>query len=125
MISRSSILTKNITRGILHNPLRLYSTDMHVPRCKLHFIDHPVHGQVYPVVTYDFSKTWFTVPFTAAYAHTGFNLTILYSAFINPIYAPALAGFLINPMFLIPSIIINYRMLMRHNIVLYGGRSQV
>jgi hypothetical protein len=53
------------------------------PRSRLHFIDHPRYGKVYPIVTYDFSRNYFTPP-VMSYFGMGFaNTVVLYSAFIN------------------------------------------
>ena len=56
---------------------------------------------------------------------TVFNSVVLYGTFINPVFDPVISSFLCNPVFLLPSLVLNYRMLSRYHVFLYGGRAHV
>ena len=96
---------------------------IHVPRYKLHFVDHPRYGKVYPFVSYDHTKNYFTLPLGLAIFHGLWNTIFMYGACISPIFTPAAASFVCNPMFLIPSLYYNYCTLSKYYIFLYGARS--
>lgn len=78
------------------------------PPAKLHFIDHPRYGKVYPVVTYDFSKHRTVLPLMSLVGLSLFNSMCLYGTFVQPIFTAAAAGVLSNPLFLVPSCALNY-----------------
>ena len=80
------------------------------PPSKMHFIDHPRHGKVYPVACYDFSKQYYTLPIASFCGLTAVNSIVLYGTFVQQIFTPLAAGFLCNPVFLVPSLWINYTM---------------
>jgi hypothetical protein len=78
------------------------------PPTKLHFTDHPRYGKVYPVVTYDFSKHGTFMPITSYVGLTLVNLLCMYGTFVTPIFTAAAASLLSNPLFLGPSLLLNF-----------------
>lgn len=91
----------------------------------MHFIDHPRHGKVYPVCTYDFSRSRFILPCASFFGLTAVNSVVLYATMIHQIFTPVVAGFLSNPVFILPSLYLNYSMHQKYFIYLYGARSHV
>ncbi|CAI2374417.1 unnamed protein product [Moneuplotes crassus] len=78
-----------------------------IPNKKLHFIDHPVHGMVYPVVCYhkDSIKPRRKI-FTLASLSTA-NMLVAYSLFVDPLLQYTAAAALCQPQFFIPAILMN------------------
>jgi hypothetical protein len=95
------------------------------PPSKLHFIDHPRYGKVYPVVTYDFKKEYFALPLTTSILLGIVNSVILYGTLISPIFTPVVSSFICNPVFILPSLYINYTLHQKYYIYFFGGRSHV
>ena len=95
------------------------------PRSKLHFIDHPRYGKVYPLITHDFSKNYFKLPVAAFMGHGLINTIVLYSTMINKIFTPVLSGFVSNPLFIIPSLYLNYALFDSYYAYVFGARSHV
>jgi len=82
----------------------------HTPDCKIHFINHPRYGKVYPVVVYDFDKDYYKLPIFSLCAFSSLNLTVLYGSFVSPIFTPTAAAILCNPLFLLPALYVNAMM---------------
>jgi hypothetical protein len=81
---------------------------MFTPRGRLHFIDHPRYGRVYPILAYNFDKNYFKLP-VASFIGLGLvNTVVLYGTFIQQIFTPVASSFLCNPVFLVPSLYLNY-----------------
>ena len=95
------------------------------PPAKLHLIDHPRYGKVYPVACYDFSKSYFNLPCIGFGAVSVANTILLYSTFVNQIFAPMIASFVCNPVFLLPSLYYNQALFQRYYVYFFGARSQV
>ena len=94
-----------------------------MPKYTLHFIDHPRYGKVYPFVSYDHSKNYFALPLTFGLIHSFINTVCLYGSFIAPIFTPVAASFLCNPMYLVPSLWINYAVMSKYYVYFYGARA--
>ena len=56
---------------------------MVTPRSKLHFIDHPRYGKVYPIITFDFSRNYFALPVMSYVGLGCVNSVVLYGTFIS------------------------------------------
>ena len=95
------------------------------PPAKLNFIDHPRYGKVYPVVAYNFDKTYFNLPCAGFIGYSLMNTVVLFSNFVQPIFAAGAAGFLHNPLFVIPSLYYNYVLHQKYYIYFMGARSHV
>ena len=95
------------------------------PPAKLHFINHPRYGKVYPIVCFDFSKNYFTIPCLGFAGMTTLNSILLYSTLVNQIFTPMVASFVCNPVFLLPSLYYNQALFQRYYVYFFGGRSHV
>ena len=95
------------------------------PQGKLHFVDHPRYGKVYPIVTHDFSKNYFNLPCMWFGAVSMMNSVFLYATFINQIFTPMAASFLCNPVFLLPSLYYNQAVFQKYYVYFFGARSHV
>jgi len=78
------------------------------PIQKLHFVEHPRYGRVYPVVTINTNENWYKTTTASTLALTVVNTSILYSTFVMPLFKASVAAIFANPIFLIPSFTINY-----------------
>lgn len=98
---------------------------MVTPRSKLHFIDHPRYGKVYPIVTFDFSRNYFALPVMSYLGLGCINSVVLYGTFINQIFTPVAQSFLCNPLFIVPSLYLNYALFERYYVYFFGARSHL
>lgn len=99
---------------------------MVTPPSKLHFINHPRYGKVYPIVAYNFDKDYFKLPLVSLCGLSFLNSTISYALFVDIlIFTPFVSSFICNPLFWIPSFYANYGMWKKYYINFYGKRSQV
>lgn len=53
------------------------------------------------------------------------NFSLLYSLFVEPLFNPLISSVLVNPLFIIPSLAINYILFARYYPFFYFGRSHV
>lgn len=53
------------------------------------------------------------------------NTSIIYTLFVQPIYAPAVAAVVCNPLFFLPSLVVNYMLFARYYPYFYHPRSHV
>ena len=95
MIARNS-------RSIIQNTHRSFS--IATPIQRLHFIDHPRYGKVYPVVTLNQDTHYRKTAMSSTVMLTLVNTSILYSTFINQIFTAAFSAIFANPIFLLPSL---------------------
>jgi len=95
------------------------------PPAKLNFIDHPRYGKVYPVACYNFDKQYFNLPCAGFLGYSAMNAVVLFSNFVQPIFTTAAAGFLHNPLFIIPALYYNYVLHAKYYIYFMGARSHV
>jgi len=114
---------KMISRSLLNTGPRNFS--MITPRAKLHFIDHPRYGKVYPIVTYNFDKNYFTLPICSFLGLGLVNTAVMYGTFVNQIFTPVASSFLCNPVFLIPSLYLNYALVQKYLIYVSGAHAHV
>mmetsp|Transcript_1454 Transcript_1454/g.1753 ORF Transcript_1454/g.1753 Transcript_1454/m.1753 type:complete len:212 (-) Transcript_1454:389-1024(-) len=98
---------------------------IHTPLQKLHFVDHPRYGKVYPVVCVNYKPREFSSAVYSTFSLTGLNGLVLYSALVQPIFVPTISAFVANPLFLIPSLALNYALYNRYFVYFYGSRSFV
>jgi len=98
---------------------------MVTPRCKLHFIDHPRYGKVYPIITHDFRKNYFTLPVISYLGLGAVNTVVLYGTFISQVFTPMAQSFLCNPLFILPSLYANYVLFDKYYVYFFGGRSHI
>jgi len=97
---------------------------MMTPRSKLHFVDHPRYGKVYPVFAHNFDTSYFRLPVYSFFGLSAVNTFVMYGTFVSQIFAPAVSGFLCNPLFIVPSLYSNYVLFSKYYIYFFGGRSQ-
>lgn len=119
-----------LRQALLKNGRQLVQTQARsfaivTPPARIHFIDHPRHGKVYPVCTYDFSRARYSLPCVGFFGLTAVNSVVLYATMIHQIFTPVVAGFLSNPVFILPSLYLNYSMHQKYFIYFYGARSHV
>lgn len=112
-------MLKTTTQRILTQS-RGFSTIM-TPRARLHFIEHPRYGKVYPVLSYNFDRSYFKLP-VSSFLGMGFvNSLVFYGAFVNQIFTPVIHSFLCNPLFVLPSLYLNYALVQRYLIYFQVG----
>jgi len=116
MIARNS-------RSLIQNTHRSFS--IATPIQRLHFIDHPRYGKVYPVVTLNQDTHYRKTAMSSTVMLTLVNTSILYSTFINQIFTAAFSAIFANPIFLLPSLAGNYILWRRSAIYFYGDRAEV
>lgn len=75
------------------------------------------------MVTYDFSKNYFKLPVAGFMGLSVVNSMVLYGTFIQPIFTPIVASFVCNPVFILPSLYLNFAMYKRYQVYFFGGRS--
>lgn len=92
---------------------------------RLHFVEHPRHGSVYPIVTMNDKESWQVWCKTTAVGLSFFNASVLYSTFVLPIYTAQFASIVANPIFILPSLTLNYLLYQRYYVYFYGNRCQV
>jgi hypothetical protein len=95
------------------------------PPARLHLIDHPRYGKVYPIACFDFSRSYFTIPCLGFGAVSIMNTVLLYASFVNQIFTPMVASFVCNPVFLLPSLWYNQALFQRNYVYFFGARSHV
>jgi hypothetical protein len=96
------------------------------PPSKLHFINHPRYGRVYPIVAFNFDQEYFKLPCIALTGLSFLNSIVSYAIFVDPLlFTPAVSSFIHNPLFVIPSFFTNYAMWKKYYINFFGKRSQV
>jgi hypothetical protein len=98
---------------------------MATPLQKLHFVQHPRYGRVYPVVTLNTERSYPKTAMLTTVTMTVLNTSILYSTFIMPIYSAAASALFANPFFLLPCLGANYLIWRRSHVYFYGDRSEV
>jgi len=101
------------------------SFSISTPIQKLHFVEHPRYGKVYPIVTINPDKDWDRTARASTVALTGINALCLYSTLAVPLFKAAIAAFVSNPLFLGPSLAANYIMYQKYYVLFYGSRIQV
>ena len=109
--------------ALINQSIRNFS--IATPIQKLHFVEHPRYGNVYPVVTINTSEQWFKTTLASTLGLTVVNASILYSTFVMPIFKASVAAIFANPIFLIPSFTLNYLLYQRYYVYFYGDRAHV
>eukprot|EP00351_Strombidinopsis_sp_SopsisLIS2011_P002813 CAMPEP_0116873714 /NCGR_PEP_ID=MMETSP0463-20121206/4995_1 /TAXON_ID=181622 /ORGANISM="Strombidinopsis sp, Strain SopsisLIS2011" /LENGTH=221 /DNA_ID=CAMNT_0004516273 /DNA_START=179 /DNA_END=844 /DNA_ORIENTATION=- len=56
---------------------------------------------------------------------TVLNSVILYSALVQPLFVPTISAIVANPLFLLPSLALNYYLYNKNFVYFYGARSQL
>ena len=90
----------------------------------MHFVNHPRYGKVYPVVCMNPNHIYFGSARYACIASSVLNSSILYSLFVQPIFVPAITMVICNPLFMLPSLFINYALVSRYY-VFFMSRSYI
>jgi hypothetical protein len=70
-------------------------------------------------------ESWQVTAKTGAVILSCFNGSILYSTFMFPIYKASFAAIFANPLFVVPSLYINYVLYNKYYVYYYGDRCQV
>ena len=60
----------------------LIENQIYTPKSKMYFINHPRYGEVYPVFTYNFDKTYWKLPIYSFCGLSVVNSMVLYGSFI-------------------------------------------
>ena len=84
------------------------------PSGTMHFINHPRYGRVYPVVSINPDDIYFRTARYSCIVPTILNSTILYSLFVQPIFVPAITAVICNPLFVLPSLFMNYALFQKY-----------
>jgi hypothetical protein len=90
------------------------------PQAKLHFIEHPRYGRVYPVVCMNEKQIYFNAAKAACMGSTLLNSSIIYSLFVTPIFIPAITTVICNPLFVLPSMFLNYALFSRYYVYFFS-----
>ena len=89
----------------------------------MHFINHPRYGSVYPIVTLDKSSDYIRAGRVSTVGLTAANFFILYGTLIQPIFEANLAAFVANPLFLLPSLGLNFFLYQHNNSYFRGDKT--
>jgi hypothetical protein len=84
------------------------------PQAKLNFIEHPRYGKVYPIVCMNDKQLYFNTAKAACLGSSVLNTTIMYSLFVHPIFVPVITSVICNPLFILPSLFMNYALFQRY-----------
>lgn len=95
------------------------------PIQKLHFVEHPRYGQVYPFVCLNHDSNYPRVAIGSTIGMTLVNSAILYSTFVMPIFTASFSAIFANPIFLLPSLTANFIIWRRSHVYFYGDRTEV
>jgi hypothetical protein len=117
MASATSLLLKQRV-GLTHTAQRAFS--IVAPQAKLHFIEHPRYGKVYPIVCMNDKEIYFNLAKAACVASSVLNTSILYSLFIQPVFVPAVTAVICHPLFIFPSLFLNYALMKRYYVYFYN-----
>ena len=110
---------------IIAQPHRSFARGLATPLAKLHPINHPRYGTVYPVISLNRRSEYPNIARFSTCFLSVFNASVLYSAFAMPIYTAAFSAFVANPLFLVPSLFTNYFLYKRHYSLFYMDRSMI
>lgn len=100
------------------------SSDLVTPPSKLHFIDHPRYGKVYPILAYNFDKDYFKLPVMATLGLTACNSLVAYALFVDIlIFTNAASSVLCNPLFFVPAFYTNAILWRKYYVNFLGTRS--
>ena len=94
-----------------------------IPNKQLHFIHHPIHGTVYPIACYHKDSIHPRKKSLIISGISMINLGALYSLFIESIFQSTFLAFTCNPLFLLPSLGLNYLIATEYSIMFYARRS--
>ena len=103
--------------ALTHTAARSFS--IVAPQAKLHFIDHPRYGKVYPVVCMNDKQLYFKSAKATCFASSLLNSTIIYSLFVHPIFVPVITSVICNPLFILPSMALNYALFQRYYVYFF------
>jgi len=90
------------------------------PEGKLHQINHPRYGRVYPIASINDKEINFGAAKLSIFASSIMNTTVLYSLFVKPIFIPAISAVICNPLFILPSFALNYYILQKYYIFFFN-----
>ena len=90
------------------------------PLKKMHFIEHPRFGSVYPVVTYADEDSYVKRGKYGLGAITLFNSGILYNTLVQSVLVANIAAVVANPLFLGPSLFLNYILFQKYRTFIRG-----
>jgi len=110
-------------QALLHQSLRRFSVVQ--PMKKMHFIEHPRFGSVYPVVTYADEDAWVKRGKYSTGAITLFNGFVLYDTLVQSTLIAHIAAVVSNPLFLGPSLFLNYLFFQKYRTFFRGDDEQV
>jgi hypothetical protein len=110
-------------RHLLVNSARCFSVA--TPHAKLNFIQHPRYGPVYPVIALEKSRNWYKTSMLSMTGLSIFNTSVIYSTFIMPIYTAVFSSIVANPIFMLPSLALNYYLLRKNYIYFWGDQVEV
>ena len=79
----------------------------YIPDKRLHAINHPVHGKVYPVISSNMDKVRPRLVMGTCLGGLAINGTALYSLFVDPILQDTVLEFMCHPLFIVPAILWN------------------
>lgn len=105
-------------KTLTHTATRAFS--IVAPQAKLHFIEHPRYGRVYPVVCMNDRQLFFNAAKAACLGSSLLNSTIVYSLFVSPIFVPAITAVICNPLFILPSFFLNYALFQRYYVYFFN-----
>ena len=74
---------------------------------------------MYPIVCMNEKEIYFKSCKALMFSSTLLNTSILYSLFMNPIFVPAITSVICNPLFVLPSLFLNYAILQRYYIYFF------
>ncbi len=126
MMASAMLLKAHTTRKAAPQLTSMATRAMSIvaPQAKLHFVEHPRYGQVYPIVCMNEKEIWFNAAKAACIGSSVLNTSIIYSLFIHPIFVPAITAVICHPLFIFPSLFLNYALMKRYY-VFFFNRSYV
>lgn len=75
---------------------------------------------MYPIVCMNDKQLYFKTAKASCAASTLLNTSILYSLFIQPIFVPAITSVICNPLFVLPSLVLNYALFQRYYVYFFN-----
>ena len=101
-----------LSSSLTSTPTRAFT--IVAPQGSLHFIDHPRYGKVYPIVSMNDQQIYFQLSKSACLGSSLLNSIIIYSLFVYPVFVPAITAVVCNPLFVVPSLFMNYALFQRY-----------
>ena len=113
-----SVLQRQCRPSLISTQARAFS--IVAPQAKLHFLEHPRYGSVYPIVCINDKQLNFAAGKASCFLSATLNSSIIYSLFVQPIFVPIITSVICNPLFVLPSLFLNYALFQRYYVYFFN-----